>query len=330
MRLGPDQLLAALQKGLAPIYVLSGDEPLQLQESGDAIRAAARADGFLHRTVLSVEAGFSWDQLLTETQCLTLFADKKMIDLRVPLGKPGREGGQVLQSYCAKPPADTLLLITLPKIDRQQQQTKWFQSLAGAGVVIQVWPLEGRPLLQWITQRLQQAGLQPGQGVAQRLVELVEGNLLAARQEIEKLRLLQGAGPLSIADLKVAVADNARFNIFALSDAGLRGDMARCLKIIASLQQEAIAAPVVLWALHRDIALLAELADKVAQGGGIEAALTQAKVWAQRKALLQQALQRKRNWLALLVLCQTIDAVIKGAEPGDPWILLEQLCLQLC
>ena len=162
--------------------------------------------------------------------------------------------------------------------------------------------------------------------MAQQLAEQVEGNLLAARQEIEKLCLIQQPGPLSLADMQAAVTDCARFNVFALSDAGLQGDLARCLKILSGLQQEDVAVPVVLWALHRDIALLAELAGKLAQGQGIETVLSQAKVWPQRKALLQQALRRKRQWWNLLGLCQTIDAMVKGGAPGDPWHALEQLC----
>ena len=330
MRVRPDQLAAALKKDLAPVYVLSGDEPLQLQESGDAIRLAAKAAGFLHRSVLSVEAGFDWGQLLTETQSLSLFAEKKVLELRIPQGKLGKEGSQALQAYCAQCPADTVLLISLPKLDRSQQQTKWFKCLDRAGVVIQIWPIEGRNLVQWITQRFQQAGLQPASGVAQQLAEQVEGNLLAARQEIEKLRLIQQPGPLSLADLKAAVSDNARFNVFALSDAGLQGDLVRCMKVLAALQQEGVAAPVVLWALHRDIALLAELAGNKVQGTGMESVFAQARVWPQRKALLQQALRRPCQWWVLLGLCQSIDAQVKGSEPGDPWVGLEQLCVQLC
>ena len=146
-------------------------------------------------------------------------------------------------------------------------------------MVVQIWPIEGRQLVEWITQRLQQGGLQPAQGVAQQLAEQVEGNLLAARQEIEKLCLIQQPGPLSLADMQAEVTDCAGFNVFALSDAGLQGDLARCLKILSGLQQEDVAVPVVLWALHRDIALLAELAGKLTQGQDIETVLSQAKVW---------------------------------------------------
>lgn len=329
MRLRPEQLAAALNQGLAPLYVLSGDEPLQIQEAGDAVRSAARAAGFSHRVILSVEAGFTWSQLAAETQTLALFAEKKLLDLRLPQGKPGKEGAQALQAYCVDPPTDTLLLITLPKLERQQQQSRWLQALTKTGVIIQVWPIEGRAMQQWVQQRLQQAGLQPAPGVAQLLVEQVEGNLLAARQEIEKLRLLHPAGPLSLADVAAAVSDNARFNVFALADAGLQGDVARCLKIITGLRREGVAAPVVLWALHRDIALLAALAEQIEQGTSPRAALAKAKVWPQRQALLQQALRRQRQWWDLLSLCYAVDAAIKGASPQDPWVLLEQLCRRL-
>jgi DNA polymerase-3 subunit delta len=328
MRLRADQLAAALAKRLAPVYVLSGDEPLQLQESGDAIRAAARAAGFAQREVLTAELGFAWTQLLAASQSRSLFADKKVLDLRVPQGKPGKEGGQILQTYAAAPPPDTLLLVTLPKLERAQQQAKWLQQLAQAGVWVPIWPIEGPALVRWVMQRLQQAGLQPAPEVAPWLAAQVEGNLLAARQEIDKLRLLLPPGPLRLPEASAVVSEQARFHVFGLAEAALRGDPARCWKMLAGLQQEGIAAPVVLWALHRELSLLAELAAKLSQGGQPETVLAQ--VWPQqRRPVLQQALQRQRDWLALLGLCHTIDAVVKGAEPGDPWLLLEQLCARM-
>ncbi len=328
MRLRPDQLSTALTKKLAAVYLLSGDEPLQLQECGDAIRAAASAAGFAQREVLTVESGFAWPQLLAASQSRSLFADKKVLDLRIPQGKPGKEGSQILQTYAAAPPPDTLLLITLPKLERSQQQAKWLQQLAKTGVWIPIWPIEGAALVRWITQRLQQAGFQPTPEVAPWLATQVEGNLLAARQEIDKLRLLQPPGPLRLPEASAVVSEQARFHVFGLAEAALRGDPARCWKMLAGLQQEGVAAPVVLWALHREVALLAELADKLRQGAQPESLLTQ--VWPQqRRPLLQQALQRQRDWLALLSLCHTIDAVVKGAEPGDPWLLLEQLCARI-
>lgn len=325
MRLRVDQLTAALTKQLAPVYLLSGDEPLQLQECGDAIRAAAHHAGFTQREVLTVEPGFAWTQLLAASQNRSLFANKKVLDLRVPQGKPGQEGSQVLQAYAATPPPDTLLLVTLPKLERSQQQAKWLQQLAKVGVWVLIWPIEGTALVHWITQRLQQAGFQPTPEVAPWLAAQVEGNLLAARQEIDKLRLLEPPGSLRLPDACAVVSEQARFHVFGLAEAALRGDPARCWKILAGLQQAGIAAPVALWALHRELVLLADLADKLRQGGQPESVLAQ--IWPQqRRPWLQQALQRQHDWLAMLNLCHTIDAVIKGAESGDPWLLLEQLC----
>lgn len=328
MRLRSDQLNATLNRKLAPVYLLSGDEPLQLQECGDAIRKAGGAAGFTQREVLTVEPGFTWTQLLTASQSRSLFADKKMLDLRMPQGKPGKEGSQVLQTYAANPPPDTLLLMTLPRLERSQQQTKWLQQLAKVGVWIPIWPIEGTELIRWITQRLQRAGFQPTPEVAPWLAAQVEGNLLAARQEIDKLCLLEPPGPLRLPETCAVVSEQARFHIFGLTEAVLRGDAGRCWKILAGLQKEGIAAPVVLWALHRELTLLAELADRLKQGIQPESAL--AKIWPQqRRPLLQQALQRQRDWLALLGLCHRIDATIKGEEPGDSWLLLEKLCAHI-
>ncbi len=328
MRLRADQLASALTKRLAPVYLLSGDEPLQLQECGDLIRAAARTAGFMQRDVLTAEPGFAWPQLLAASQSRSLFADKKVLDLRVPQGKPGKEGSQVLQTYVAVPPPDTLLLVTLPKLERAQQQAKWLQQLARAGVWVPVWPIEGAALERWITQRLQQAGFQPTPEVAPWLVAQVEGNLLAARQEIDKLQLLEPPGPLRLQQVQTIVSEQARFHVFGLAEAALRGNPARCWKMLAGLQQEGVAAPVVLWALHRELTLLATLADKLRLGDRPESVLAQ--VWPQqRRPLLQQALQRQHDWFALLGRCHTIDAVVKGAEPGDPWLLLAQLCARM-
>ncbi len=328
MRLRADQLAGALTKRLAPVYLLSGDEPLQLQECGDLIRAAARAAGFMQRDVLTAEPGFAWPQLLTASQSRSLFADKKVLDLRVPQGKPGKEGSQVLQTYAAAPPPDTLLLVTLPKLERSQQQAKWLQQLARAGVWVPVWPIEGTALVRWIMQRLQQAGFQPAAEVAPWLAAQVEGNLLAARQEIDKLQLLEPPGPLQLQQVQTIVSEQARFHVFGLAEAALRGDPARCWKMLAGLQQEGVAAPVVLWALHRELAQLATLADKLRQGD--QPASVLAQVWPQqRRPLLQQALQRQHDWFTLLSRCHTIDAVVKGTEPGDPWLLLAQLCARM-
>lgn len=331
MRLRPEQLDQHLAKGLAPLYLVSGDEPLQVNEACDAIRAAARAAGHDNREVMEAGAGFDWSALAAEADAFSLFAEKKIIDLRIPNGKPGREGGKALAQYCERPAEDTLLLITLPKLDRQQQNAKWFKALEQLGVIVQVWPIEVQRLPQWIEQRMRRAGLVPDREAVQMLADRVEGNLLAAHQEIEKLLLLHGGGPINAGQLAAAAADSARYDVFELVDSALRGETARCLRILGGLQGEGVAPPVVLWALHREIAQITGISADAAKGLSLDHAMTRARVWEKRKPLVRNAVQRLKTpaWLALLGDCQAADAAAKGADPRDPWLLLEQISVKL-
>ncbi len=332
MRLRAEQLAGHLADGLAPVYLVSGDEPLLLDEATDAIRQAARAAGHATREVMEAGPGFEWDTLLAEAASFSLFAEKKVIDLRLPGGKPGREGGQALAAYCANPPPDTLLLLTLPKLDRQQQNSKWFKAIESLGVVIQVWPVELAKLPAWIRQRLQRAGLEPTPDAVTLLSERVEGNLLAAKQEIDKLRLVHGEGPLDAEELADAVADSARYDVFELVDSALRAELPRCLHILEGLKGEGVAAAVVLWALHREISQLAGVALDTARGTSMDHAMRQARIWEKRKPLARQALSRHKpaQWLSLLDNCQAADAAVKGADPRNPWMLFEQILSRLC
>lgn len=331
MRLRPEQLKQQLQKGLAPLYLITGDEPLQSNESCDAIRAAARADGYDNREIMEAANNFDWSLLAAEANSLSLFAEKKIIDLRIPSGKPGREGGKALTEYCARPPEDTILMITLPKLDRQQQSSKWFKSLEQLGIIVQIWPIDVQRLPQWIDQRLRAANLQPDKEVVQMLADRVEGNLLAADQEIQKLLLLHGSGSINAEQLLAAVSDSARYDVFELVDSALRGDVERCLRILTGLRGEGVAPPVVLWALHREISQITGISADAAKGLSLDHAITRAKVWDKRKPLVRNAVQRMKTpaWLKLLRQCQQADAAVKGADPRDPWLLLEDISAQL-
>jgi DNA polymerase-3 subunit delta len=331
MRLRLQDLERQLARGLAPVYLVSGDEPLQLGEAADAVRAAARQAGHSTRELFEAGSAFDWNQLRTEANSLSLFADKKLIDLRIPGGKPGKEGGATLVDYCTAPPPDTLLLLTLPKLERAQLNAKWFKAVDEVGAVVQVWPIEGPQLVRWIEQRLRRAGLRAEQQVAALLAERVEGNLLAASQEIEKLLLLHGPGEVGAQALAAAVADSARYDVFSLIDSALQGDAARCVRILGGLRGEGVAPPVVLWALSRELRALLPLAQDVARGRSPDQAMTRARVWDKRKPLLRAALGRLRpvELRRLLGQCQGIDAVVKGVQRDDPWRWLEQLTLQL-
>ncbi|WP_419603680.1 DNA polymerase III subunit delta [Thiolapillus sp.] len=326
MRLRQEQLDAHLAGNLAPVYVVTGDEPLQLGETADAIRAAARQAGYLSREIFEADARFDWNRLGEEASALSLFAEQKIIDLRLPTGKPGTVGSKVLVTYCENLPADTLLLLTLPKLPLT---SKWMKALDKVGMIIQVWPVDERQLPRWVQQRMRMAGLQAEAGVAEMLAEQTEGNLLAARQEIEKLALLFGNERITQAQAAAAISDCSRFDVYSLVDAALAGKTRRSIRIITGLKAEGIPLPVVLWALAREVRTLNAMAQDIAAGASVQQALGRARVWKNRIPLVSAGLKRldARQWAHLLQQCQLADATIKGAAPGDPWLLLEQIAL---
>lgn len=331
MRLRIDQLEGHLAKGLAPIYFLTGDEPLQRGETADAIRRRAREEGFTGRHILDAGKGFDWNELSAEANSLSLFAEKRIIDLRLAGAAIGRAGGQALTEYAARPPADILLLITCPKLDRSQQNSKWVKTLEQAGVMIQIWPIEGQRLQPWIEQRLRRRGLVPEPEVAPMLAERVEGNLLAAAQEIDKLLLLNGPGALTAAKLAEAVSDSARFDVFGLVDSALLGKPARVMRMLAGLRAEGVPPAVVLWALAREIRQLAAMAFEMEKGQSADQAMAAHRVWNQRKAMVRQGLKRlpRRRWQRLLAACALVDRTIKGQEKGNPWEILRGIAITM-
>jgi DNA polymerase-3 subunit delta len=335
MKLNPAQLGKHLQGQLAPVYVVSGDEPLLCQEACDAIRTSVRARDFSERQVFNAEANFDWGLLLEAGASLSLFAEKRLLELRLPSGKPGDKGAAALLEYLARPPEDTVLLLSLPKLDGSTQKTKWAKALIdGPGVqFVQVWPIEAHNLPQWIRQRLSQAGLAASQEAVDLIAARVEGNLLAAAQEIEKLKLLADGDQVDAATVQAAVADSARFDVFGLIDAALNGEPAHTLRTLEGLRGEGVEPPVILWALARELRLLASLAQQYSQGVPLEKAFASARppVWDKRRPLVSRALQRHpaSRWNQLLQDAQRIDAQIKGQAAGDPWNGLARLALLL-
>jgi DNA polymerase III subunit delta len=323
-----DQLATHLQRELASIYLISGDEPLQMQEAADEVRAAARSQGFTEREVIDQLAGFDWSALNAAAEHLSLFGDRRLLELRLNSPKVGTEGAKALTAYAERPPEDTLLLITLPKLERAQSNSKWLKCLEQSGVVVQIWPVEGNRLPPWIEQRLRRAGLVPEPGVVEMLADRVEGNLLAASQEIEKLLLLHGPGVISQERLLESVADSARFDVFGLVDTLLAGEAAKGLRMLQGLRAEGIAAPVVLWAISREIRALAQMAHEVEQGRHADQVMGTHRVWDKRKPLVRRGLQRRPAlWRQLLSICARADRAIKGLESVDPWLLFEELVL---
>lgn len=330
MRLKSEQLASHCNKTFLPVYVISGDEPLQVQEAADTLRAAARRHGFVERQVMEVARGFDWNLLAQEADSLSLFAERKLIDLRMS-PKPGDAGAKALSAYCERLPEDTALLITCGKLDRNALRSKWVQALEGAGALIQIWPVDARNLVDWVQRRMRARGLQPSREAATLLADRVEGNLLAAAQEIDKLVLLNGEGRIGPDAVAAAVSDSSRFDVFGLVDAALAGDGARVARMFAGLRAEGVAPALMSWALGREVRALAGMAEEVAAGEAIESVLTRHRIWDRRKPLLRSALKRHRPqaWRALVLASGRCERLAKGAAAGSAWDELLQLGLRV-
>jgi DNA polymerase-3 subunit delta len=331
MQLKPEQLDTRLQKQLDPVYFISGDEPLRVLEAADAVRRAALAQGYSEREVMTVQAGFDWEALASSADSLSLFAERRVIDLRLPTGKPGDAGARTLRAWAERLPEDTLLLVTAGKLEPAARKSKWLQALDAVGVVVQVWPLKVQEFHAWVQARMRRRGLEPTREAVALLAERVEGNLLACVQEIDKLYLLQGSGPVTVECVLALVADNARYDVYGLVDAALAGQVARSVRMLHGLDAEGTPAPVVLWALSREIRQLAAMAAVVSSGRAIRKVLEQYRVWDTRKPLLESALKRlpAARCNQLLRQCAFTDRVCKGQAAGNAWVELLQLTLKL-
>ena len=323
MRIQFQQLAASLQRTLAPVYLVCGDEPLQLGDAVRMVREAARGEGFEEREILDVDGHFDWGRLVAAAQSMSLFSSRKLIEVRLSSAKIGREGGAAVRDYCAHPIKDNLLLIVAPGLEYKEFKAKWVQAVERAGVLLQVRAVEGRNLVDWIAHRLRERGLQPGQGVAAMLAERVEGNLLAAAQEVEKLALLYGEGLLDVEHLSRAISDSSRFDLFGVTDAALAGDRARTHRIISGLAAEGTPEPLMLWVLAREVRLLAQAAFAARSGqAALESFFAAERIWEARRGPLRAALKRLSpiRLQVLLGRCAFVDRQIKGLEPGDPWL----------
>ena len=350
MQIKAEQLAAHLQqassKGLRPIYTVWGDEPLLAQEAGDLLRVAARELGYSERQVHTVAgAHFNWSALLGASQEMSLFSDKQLIEIRIPSGKPGKDGSVALQRYCeimAETASDDVLtVLQLPKLDRQQQQSAWFVALDQAGVMVRVDPVERKALPTWIAQRLSQQGQHvkggvEGQQALDFFADRVEGNLLAAHQEVMKLGLLYPAGELSAADIEAAVLNVARYDVFKLGEAVLAGQVGRALRMLQGLQAEGEAAVLVHWTLSEDIRALKRVKDAVAGGQPLPMALRDARVWGNKERLFERVvpLLRPTALTELVQAAHICDGLVKGLRhpnwPTDPWAGLQRLVLMVC
>jgi len=332
MQLRPAQLAEHLAKELSALYVVHGDEPLLAIEAGDQIRAAARAAGFEERDVLVAEAGFKWDAFTAANRNLGLFGSRKLVDLRIPSGRPGVEGARALEDCANHPSLDTLTLITLPRLDRNAQNSSWFGALDGAGVTIAVQPLDRSDLPRWLAERLARQKQRVSADTLQFLADTTEGNLLAARQEIEKLGLLLPEGELDHDAVEQAVADVARFDVFQLSEAWLAGDGARVCRILAALEGEGEGVPLLIWQLGEDLHALAQVLAAVESGTPRGEAVRNVRVWGRRQLALDKAARRVPPSMIpeLLTALARLDALAKGIGKGAVWEELLALGLALC
>jgi len=329
MKVKPEQLTSHLKKSLAPIYLVGGDEPLQVQESCDAIRKAAREQGFTEREVMNVERGFDWHDILHAADSMSLFGDRKIIECRLPTGKPGDQGGKVLREYASRPSEDNLLMVVCGKLDGQTLRTKWAKELEQAGVLVQVWPVDATHLPDWISRRLASKGIQASGDAIALLVDRVEGNLLAATQEIDKLLLLHGPGRLEVEAVADAVAESARYNIYSLVDTILQGQAGKTVRMLEGLRAEGVDPVLVLWVLTRELRSLSNMSREMRRGTPVESVLGKERVWERRKPLVRNALKRHGlgRWYGFLQQSAQIDQIIKGQSLGKPWDELVQLSL---
>jgi len=344
MQLAAQQLEAHLQKPLRPLYTLHGDEPLLQQEAADAIREVARRQGYTERTVYTVAgAHFDWSAVLAAGGSLSLFADRQIVEIRIPSGKPGKDGSVALQQLAQQARGDesTLTLVMLPRLDRQARSAAWFSALETCGVTLQFDPVERAALPQWIARRLSLQGQRvpagdSGQHTLQFFADRVEGNLLAAHQEIQKLALLYPAGELDFDQVEAAVLNVARYDVFRLSEAVLGGQPHRVQRMLDGLQAEGEAQVLVHYALAEDIRALKRVKDAVGEGKPLPLALREQRVWGLKERLFERVLPRLTPLAldSLLRSAHVVDGIVKGLRspdwPADGWQALHRLAMQLC
>ena len=326
-----EQLESHLARELRPLYTIHGDEPLLSLEAGDAIRARSRANGFSERVVLSAERGFNWSELVASGASLSLFGDKKLIELRVPSGKPGNDGAEAIVDFCEKLSPDILALVSLPRLDKSGQNSAWFKALEAKGVVVNIYPVERARLPEWIAARLSRQKQSAAAETLQFLADCVEGNLLAAHQEIQKLALLLPAGELDFDAVREAVLNVARYDAGKLTEAMLAGDRTRLARMLAGLRGEGEAPPRVLWILAEEIRAICRVQDGLAKGRSLIEVCRESRVWGDaRQTLVGRAAKKlpRSALLAALEHAAKVDRVVKGVVKGDAWDELLQLGLR--
>jgi DNA polymerase III subunit delta len=335
VELNPERLIAQLgSEPLRPIYLIAGPEPLRVLEAADAVRAQARAEGIGEREVFDADGrDFDWNQVAQSVNAMSLFSSRRLLDVRLPSAKPGKEGGETILEFCAHPPQDVVLLISGDDWSRQHGG-KWSEAIAQAGHHAIAWALKPHELPDWVERRLRARGLRADRDAVQRLVERVEGNLLAAAQEIDKLALLSDGEPIDLARMESYVADAARFDVFRLLDATLNGQPAQALRMLRGLRAEGEAVPALMGMVVMELQRAAALARVQAKGGNLAAEFKTQRVWDAKQAVYRRALQRHdaARWEAFIAEAGRVDRIAKGRprigeEPADAWLALERLLI---
>ncbi len=331
MKIPPNQLSSSVKKGLLPCYLVTGAEPLLVQEALDDIRSGARQQGFGARELYVAGTDFNWAELNGAGANMSLFAEKRIIELRLPTGKPGRQGGATIVELLQNAADDLLVLVSAPKLDRSAAASKWARAIESRGALVQVWPVDRRELPSWISKRMQKTGLTPDRNAVRLIADRVEGNLLAADQEIEKLRLLLGEGPVSADDVNEAVANSSRYDVYKLADAAVGGEPARALRILGGVRAEGIEPVIVMWALTRELRTLGRLAHMVQSGVELGSALQKSGVWRNRQGIVRSCVARHRatDFYRLLKVARRADAAAKGQSGEDVWLLATDIVLGL-
>jgi DNA polymerase-3 subunit delta len=331
LKLSSRQLRAHLGSALESTYLVAGQEPLLVAEATDAIRSAARERGFDQRDLYSVERGFKWSELESGADSLSLFAARRIIELRLPSGRPGDAGARTLSSLAERPDPDRLVLIVAGRLDGSAARSAWVKSIERHGVLVQAWPIERGELPGWLRARAGRLKLDLTAAAAELLAERVEGNLLAASQELQKLFMARGAGRIDEDAILEAVAVSARFDVFRLSDAVLAGDAGRALAVLRSLRAEGVEPTLVCWALSREIVLLGRLKFALGSGESLDRALGRHGVWRRRQPVVRRALKTLGavELRALLALAAEADTIIKGRLTARPWDALTRLVMAM-
>lgn len=329
MKIRPEQLDPHLARPLQPIYLVTGDEPLLVDEALQAIREAARRQGVDERSTLLADNEFDWNQLLEEGASMSLFAERRLLELRLPSGKPGTDGARILGEWAENPPEDVILVVVLPRLDQASRNRRWVKALEGAGAMVEIQTVYRDQLPGWLEQRARARGLVISRDAARFIAERVEGNLVAASQELAKLLLLLGEGQVDDEQVYEAVVDSSRYDPFQLADAAVGGEPQRVVRILEGLLGEGVAPPLIVWVLAREIRALADMSAQIDNGRRMDEVTR--RVWNRRRPLVQKALKRYSavQWLELLEQAGETDVIAKGGREGDVAQALERLALSV-